>query len=264
MEPATSLLQKRSLHLSATAGLRLALDGPSLLVSLPGRAAARYPFRFLRQILLWGPVSLPPSLLEAVLQAGIAVSFFRNDGAPLGYLWPEREPASPLAERLDLFWERQDWHWKYENWRRAQERQAIRESLQGLPWQATDLRPDAVQRFWLRWLRHKDPLSPLRLRLFRHCTADLTQDGFRRAGLTLSALGRRTALATLPADFADILHWRHYRDHFDATQARPAPSPAGPVSHRDVIAHFELLRDREQQRFLRLLDRFDYFLGGLR
>ncbi|MCZ2152354.1 MAG: CRISPR-associated endonuclease Cas1 [Bryobacterales bacterium] len=251
----------RSLYLEQSPELRIALDGPSLVVRTPGRAARRFPFRFLRQVYLLGAVTLPGPALEALLRNGILITFSSRNGDPLGYLWPVRETPATLSERLDRFWERPDWHWKYENWRRAQERRAIRECAKVLPRAPQDLRPAAVERLWQNILRRRSPHAANRLRIVRTCLLDLVQEGFQRSGVALEALARRTAMAQLPADFADILLWAFYPE----LASLPAPAADGAPAKsllKETLFYFEGLRPREERRFRRLLDRYEYFLGG--
>lgn len=267
MQTETDPLPPRTLYLKAMPDLNLVLDGPSLVVTAPGAAARRYPLRLLRQVLLLGPVALSPGVVEALLRQGISLALHDAAGTALGYLWPFRERPDTLADRLDVFWERPDWHWKYENWRRAQERRVIRESVSAISLprdSALDLRPEAVERLWLRILKSHSPLAVSHARLLRAHLNNFAQLGFLHAGATLESLGRRTSIASLPADFAQLLLWPAYPPLLRSLAAAHSPdSSPRPDLQRQAAALFESLRPLFDRQLIRLLDRFDFFLGGL-
>lgn len=262
----TTLLDslKRTLYLAPKNDLVISADGPSILVSGNGSAARRFPLRLLRQVVVQGPVCFPSAIIEQCLRAGVSVTWMENSGDPLGFLWPARLKPATLNERMEVFWERQDWHWKYENWRRAQERLQVKETLTVLQVSATDLRPVQVERLVIRLLARRNRLSalPWRLRFLRGFLLNDTQAWFQDAGVTLENLERRTTPIQLPEDFMRLLFWSHLRDlHDDAPES--AASRAEEI-RRECADFVERRRPASHRRFIRLLDRFDFFLGSLR
>lgn len=255
---------KRTLYLTAKNNPSLTLDGPSLLIAEDASAPRRFPLRLVRQVVVQGTVALPSPLLEQCLQQGISITWLESSGEPIGFFWPAAETPAALNERLELFWERSDWHWKYENWRRAQERRALKDTLSALQLWLKDLRPEQAERVLLRILERQAVWNalPWRIRFLRGLLLNLVQERFLGSGVTLQSLERRTMAIQLPEDFMRLLFWRYYAD----LHACSPVASDGSIHEirRQSVAFVEQRRARDELRFLRLLDRFDYFLGGLR
>lgn len=262
-------MAKRTLYLTRTNSgeyreCTVTLDGPSLLVQQRGWSPRRYPFRLLRQVVVQGPVELSAPVISACLRHGITVSWHNLQGEALGHLWPTREVPAPLNERLEMLWERRDWHWKYENWRRAEERRAIRETLALLGLNLDDLRPASVARLLRRLAdgQTSTGTGAWRVRFLRGTLHTLVQENLLRAGLTAECLGRRSVTAQVPEDITELLLWRLY---VDLLQNPPSEGTLRiDQLRRECIEWMEARRHREEQRLRQLLDRLDYFLGGLR
>lgn len=264
MEANPTNFLKRTLYLTAKNNPSLTLDGPSLLITEEASAPRRFPLRILRQVVVQGTVTLPSPLLEQCLRHGISITWLESSGEPLGFFWPAVDIPAALNERLELFWERSDWHWKYENWRRAQERRALQDTLSALQLWLKDLRPEQAERVLLRILERQGVWNalPWRIRFLRGLLLNLVQERFLALGVTLQSLERRTAAIQIPEDFMRLLFWQYHADLYAC-----APAACDGSLHefrRQSVAFVEQRRARDELRFLRLLDRFDHFLGGLR
>lgn len=246
----------RPLYVAGAPGVRLRLDGPSLVVEAPARAVRRYPLERLSQVVLCGPVEAELDALRACAVRGIPVGAMNADGVPVGFFLPWRAPAPRASVLLEAFLERGDAPGRYRDWQRSQQRRAIIRALRaaGLPpmrhltpqpameaLMAQFAGPAAAAQVLKSWLGLVANVVQKKLTEFRLCP-------------TLVA-GRRRGI-DLPADLAELAAWGHYE-----AVRRLEPLPA---NRAEEVAAYEAQRPRDERFVHAVLENFLCWLGGMR
>jgi hypothetical protein len=136
----------RTLYLGAEAR-EVVLDGPALLVRVEDGPGTRVPLRLLARVVARPAAEWSTAALVACLSGGVAVSFLKPDGAPLGHCLPAARRASDLAGMLDRLERERDASEAFSNWVRSEERRAILRLARKRPWAAThgETRPDKLR-----------------------------------------------------------------------------------------------------------------------
>ncbi len=199
----------RPLYLAGREPLDVALDGPALRVSSPGRADGRYPLRRLSRVIVSGEVEWQTRALTACLERGVPVTFLDREGRLLGYCFGARSREMPLAERLQELLDRPDWAARYGDWRAAEERKAILRALGGHRARLSDLRPAAVREHLLAGhLRLARPARVRRVhRLLVGMLAALSGEVLTRSGIRPELIGFRRRGLNLANDLTGLLEW---------------------------------------------------------
>ena len=246
----------RPLYVAGGDGVRLRLDGHSLVVERPGRARQRFPLERLSYVVLCGTVEAEYSALRACLASKIPVAAFDATGGACGFFLPWQPEAPRPSVLLESFLERTDWHSRYTDWRRSQERRAIIRALRaaGLaPFEHEGREAAAGALLGL----HADVHAARRvLRAWQELSAPVIQRGLANKGLCPTLLAGRRPEFDLPAHLASINGWAHYR---------PLRELGGyPRDWAATVAAYENIRPRDEQRIGALIDNFVFWLGGAR
>jgi hypothetical protein len=246
----------RPLYIAGGEGVRLRLDGPSLVVDRPGRARQRFPLARLSYIVLCGAVDAEYPALRACLASRIPVAAFDATGRPCGFFLPWQAEAPRPSVMLENFLERPDWHSRYTDWRRSQERRAMIRALR-----AADLPPlqhegrEAAARA-LSSLHPEAEAARRTLSCWHALSAPAAQRCLADKGLCPTLIAGRHQGFDLPAHLASINAWAHYRALREL--------PAQPKDWAAAVASYETVRPRDEQRFRALVDNFVFWLGGVR
>lgn len=257
----------RSLYLDGERRALVLRDGPSLRVVSEGRSDGMYPFRLLARVIVCGPVQWDGEALLACLDQGIPVTFLTPEGDPRAYCLAAQARRQPLNDRLEEFLERPDWRNLYENWRRAAERREILVVLKHLKVRAPDLRPNRVAALLLEAAAPGEiEAARAALRYWHGLLAARVAAKLADAGAEAPLLIERRPGWNLPADCARIAAWQHYlwlREWAAAPQDR-RPQPGRADFRRSLIEIFEQRGEQTDRRLSLLLNRFMYWLGGIR
>lgn len=234
-----------------------------------GEAVRRYPLCRVSRILAGGHSLWEVCALSACLERGIPVTFVGRTGSAAGLALPLRSNGWGLNRRLEEFLARPDWKGLYENWRRAAERREILRALRHLQLRVPDLRPGPVRRFLEG--RLAAPAECLRRadRYWMTLLVSMVAERLSALGLRpTAAMGRRSGFDLL-TDFAAILAWGLWGE----VERQLPPEPGRSVKsgiftgenwQRTLTELFEEAKEREGRRLARLIDGFDYWLGGFR
>ncbi len=125
----------RTLYLGGHAR-EVVLDGPALLVRVEDGPGTRIPLRLLARVVARPAAQWSTAALVACLSGGIAISFLKPDGAPLGHCLPATRRASDLGRMLDRLERERDAQDAFSNWARSEERRAILRLARKRPWAA--------------------------------------------------------------------------------------------------------------------------------
>ncbi len=257
----------RSLYLDGARRALVLRDGPSLRVVSEGRADGMYPFRLLARVIVSGPVEWDAEALLSCLDQGIPVTFLTAEGDPRAYCLAAQPRRQPLNDRLEELLERADWRTLYENWRRAAERREILGVLKRLKLRVTDLRPDRVAPLLLEAAAPGlSEAARAVLRYWNGLLAARVASKLADAGAEAPLLIDRRPGWNLPADCTRIAAWGHYvwlRDW--AGMPEPdRPVPGRPDFRKQLVEIFERHGEQTDRRLSQLLNRFMYWLGGIR
>lgn len=242
-------------------------DGPALRVVSEGRADGMYPFRLLARVIVCGPVEWDAGALLACLDQGIPVIFLTADGHPRAYCLAAQPRRQPLNDRLEEFLGRPDWHALYENWRRAAERREILGVLKRMGVRAPDLRPDRVTTLLLdKAAAGAGEVARAAIRYWAGLLAATVATKLFEAGAEAPLLIERRPGWNLPADFARIGAWAHYLwlPEFVGGPPDACTEPGSAAFRRRLTEIFERHRQETDRRLSLLLNRFVYWLGGMR
>jgi|YNPMSStandDraft_1061717.scaffolds.fasta_scaffold05694_3 hypothetical protein len=246
----------RALYVAGGEGVRLRLDGPSLVVDRPGRARQRFPLERLSYVVLCGTVEADYRVLRACLASRIPVAAFDATGAACGFFLPWQAEAPRPSVLLESFLERSNWHSHYSDWRRSQERRAIIRALRaaGLPPLQHEGR-EAAARALLALYRDAEAARRV-LRGWRDLSAPLIHRTLAEKGLCPTLIAGRRPEFDLPSHLASINAWAHYRALRELGTM--------PENWAAMIAGYENIRPRDEQRIRALIDNFLFWLGGAR
>lgn len=100
-------------------------DGPSIVVSYPGVAPLRFPFRIVSRIMVDQRAGMDSALMLAILATGIPVTWVDPDGKGIAVALPVRCYPTTLAESMAIMMARADWKQCYHAWLAAQYAMAI-------------------------------------------------------------------------------------------------------------------------------------------
>lgn len=257
----------RSLYLDGGRRATVLRDGPSLRVVSEGRADGMYPFRLLARVIVCGPVEWDSEALLACMDQGIPVTFLTAEGDPRAYCLAAQPRRQPLNDRLEEFLERPDWRNLYENWRRAAERREILSVLKRMKVRAPDLRPERVAPLLLE-AAAPGLIEPARavLRYWHGLLAARVASKLADAGAEAHLLIERRPGWNLPADCTRVAAWEHYLwlREWVAMPHDQRPGPGSPDFRRRLTEIFEARSEQTDRRLSLLLNRFLYWLGGLR
>lgn len=257
----------RTLYLDGGRRALVLRDGPSLRVVAEGRAHGMYPFRLLARVVVCGPVQWDSEALLACLDQGIPVTFLTAEGDPRAYCLAAQARRQPLNDRLEEFLERPDWRTLYENWRRAAERREIMGVLRRLKLRAPDLRPDRVAGLLLE-VTAPGLIEAARavLRYWHGLLAARVASKLSEAGAEAPLLIERRPGWNLPADCTRIAAWEHYiwLREWTAMPREERPEPGRADFRRQLTGIFESRSEETDRRLALLLNRFMYWLGGIR
>src|ERR1035437_5334415 len=109
----------RPLYLAPEREGRAELDGPSLLVTLEGSAAQRFPLKELSRVVVGGRIQLQAAALAAFLERGVTITFLGSDGSAAGWALPEQTIQNSVSERLRNLLESPLGMTRYADWLRA-------------------------------------------------------------------------------------------------------------------------------------------------
>lgn len=246
----------RPLYVAGGDGVKLRLDGPSLVVQAPRRAERRYPLERVSQVVLLGDVATDLEALRACASRGIPVGALDARGQPAGFFLPWRAPAAQPSQLLEIFLQRGDALSRYRDWRRSQERRAILRALRAASLQPMGLLArDAARNALMR--RFADPPAAAAvLRNWLGLASVVVQRKLSEFGLCPTLVAGRRRGIDLPADLAEIAAWGHY----EALQRLEA-LPAGTAAE---VAAYEVQRPRDERLVHAVLENFVCWLGGVR
>jgi hypothetical protein len=246
----------RPLYVAGGDGVRLRLDGPSLVVLAPHRAERRYPLERVSQVVLLGDVETDLGALRACAARGIPVGALDGRGRPAGFFLPWRAPAARASLLLEIFLQRGDAASRYRDWRRSQERRAILRALRaaGLPPMQL-LGRDAAMGALMR--KFADPAAAAAvLRSWLGLTSVVVQRKLGEFGLCPTLVAGRRRGIDLPADLAEITAWGHF-DPLHRMEALPENAAA-------EVRAYEEQRPRDERLVHAMLENFLCWLGGVR
>jgi len=109
----------RPLYLTSRASLRVDIDGPSLAVRQPARAAGRYPLNRLCRVVSGIHVDWGSDAILACMRAGVPVFFLDGHGKAIGSCHGERRREATLANLIALAADVPDCGSRLEDWFRA-------------------------------------------------------------------------------------------------------------------------------------------------
>jgi hypothetical protein len=242
---------------------RVRLDGPSLLVERPERAAQRLPFGRLARLVVRGPVAFDAGALPALLRQGASLALLAGDGRALGFCVPLLPRPDDLVELVEAAALRADWPAPLEALLAAEERLAVAWLARRLAFARVDPRRRVLERHLGAALAERlGPAAPLdadalRARLAALLRAELAQ------GLIAHGIGARWQdprrperdLAAFACRILALELWptalvlaaylrRHAAKHADEARLQ-----------RRLVAAFEAGRERRARLLARLLGR---------
>ncbi len=115
------------LYLRGQSATRVSAQGPALVVSRQGKAAARYPLVRISRIIAHERVEFAASALSLCMASRIPLVFVDAEGAPTGFVQPALVAPSRLHGLLCELMDRLDWSEPYQNWLRARRMRLIRD-----------------------------------------------------------------------------------------------------------------------------------------
>lgn len=246
----------RPLYVAGGDGVRLRLDGPSLVVVAPERAERRYPLERVSQVVLLGDVATDLEALRACASRGIPVGALDARGRPAGFFLPWRAPAAQPSMLLEILLQRGDAPSRYRDWRRSQERRAIIRALRAAGLQPMGLLGrDAAMEALLRTFADPRAAAAI-LRNWLGLASVVVQRKLSEFGLCPTLVAGRRRGIDLPADLAEIAAWGHY----DALRRLPAL----PANAAAEVAAYEEQRPRDERLVHAMLENFHCWLGGVR
>jgi hypothetical protein len=258
----------KPLYLTPSEPAKVLLDGPSLLVQSTGTAPARFPLRLISMIISAGPVDWTQPALVACLQRRVTITFLAPKGSPVGSAIPAGDAASSDHWRLETLLARRDLLLRYRDWAKSQQRRYLLQTLRILRIPCHDLRPDAVK-------------AALDSHLHSLTSPEIAADIVhwftvaRQASLNAALAQQRwcwDVLATrsenfpFASDVARAFFWTIFPDADSLLRSRPQDfSWANPALRKHAVLDAAArLSHRDQRRIQEYLDRFRFWLGGLR
>jgi hypothetical protein len=254
----------RPLYLAPEREGRAELDGPSLLVTLDGRAGQRFPLRALSRVVVSGRIQLQAAAIAACLERGVTITFLSRDGTTAGWALPEQTSQSAVNENLRHLLESDNGLGRYEDWRRAAERRALLGALRRLCVRTATLEAEEVRaELELRGMAGRDREDVRQWMAWRRGVL-----GSRLAewvgGLCVDPrlLEPDEVGVPLLRDFGAILSWQIYVDL--SIRGRGAMAGDGEDGQRGQTAEMERVAERDQLRIGTLWRRFQVWLKGTR
>jgi len=252
------------LYLRASEGLRVRLDGPSLVVQQPESALRRFPLHMLSRIVVRGCVELPASVLRACGQTGVPVGIYDAQGDPVAFVLPWRYRGKRgAALLLEDFLARPDWKDRFDAWHKNQERVAIGAALQQCKIERCPLIPAAARTLLYASVERRMGASASTvLRFFSAQTAPVCAEALNQSGYSAEQLETFHLKLPLVRLMSGILAWRHYVD-WSGHAPFFEPPPAETISDRVLTECWERVRVREERRARRLVEKLQIFIGDL-
>lgn len=255
---------KRPLYLTEGQGVRVHLDGPSLLARCDASAPRRFPLRLLSLVVIRGNVSMEFAALGACASWGIPVEILDPAGEVYGYLLPAKCVDPRRAEMLESFLYRVDARGLYEGWRLSMERASVRAALRRLGIVLEDMRVQPAAAALSGAVQRRLPapaarklLTDLRSLLSGRVAAALVRAGFPAGNTSGQIPG-----INLAEDLTGILAWRHYGVAAGLPPGTLRRLAAGTETTETAVSIFEQEAQREERGIAALVHGFCCFLGA--
>ena len=237
------------------APVRLLRDGPAIELRRPWGTQGRVPIRCLSRLVLQGPAEIDGALLEALLEAGIPISFLRRDGTLLGGCLPVRSRRTDTRALLEQAAAAGRLGEVRENWCAAEERRLVLDLrttlglvMQDLRRRSVNLRIHAALDARGAPLPAEEMLARMRGLLEAHLAQLLLAEG-----LGFRFQGGDPECWNLRADCAHILILALVPSLFELADYMAA-HPERHRREKDIHRRFARRYEREAPRIARLLE----------
>lgn len=245
---------RKPLYLNDAPGLRVSVDGPSLLVERDATAAVRYPFRRLSSVVIRSREAPDLTALRAMAQAGVPAVLVEPGGEAVAFVLPAGRSGGRLGEMLESLAAQREGVDRYRRWVRARERDAVRRTLRWLGWWRGDLRTAPVRASVEQWLSGR--VGTQRFRACRDGFSALMRGkllcGLSEVGLDSRSLACCADVFDVVSDLGAILGWRHYAEIEGAVREGRVTSGA----YGEVVSAYEHITATEERRIAALVAAF--------
>lgn len=237
----------KPLYLDGSAGMRVDLDDPALVVTVTDKSRRLFPLSRLSRITVFGHADWTMRALFACADAGIAVLFLGESGGVRGHWQGGVKPkANYLHHVFDLL-QHADACSRYQNWLAGMQRMAVRSAARRFgiaDWREAG--STGVNR-WLQQNRTAD--NAVARRFFRSFILGLVTRFLSDAGLASPVTGC-DGVFDLADDLAAILLWDFYPLLWSGQ-----PAFGAAANKETLAAEFEQHRPRTEKLLRGLLNR---------